>query len=1113
MIINCKKALSIPIKNAKTVTLFLFIILSITVSAQNQRINISKSTAKVSDILKEIEKQTKLSVDYNHNDLSKISGNQINIQSGTLKDVLDKVLSGTALTYVIDSEHIVIVPVRENVTNSAQREISGMVVDNNDDAVIGATVKQKGTTNGVMADFNGMFKITVPDDAILTISYIGYKTVDVSVAGKKELRIRMQEDSKLLDDVIVIGYGSTSVKKNVASVTALKGEKVQDLPYATVTSALQGRTPGVIIQESGGQPGSSPSISIRGGGKPMYVIDGVMSNSDDDWDFRSLNPNDIESISILKDAASLAVYGSRAADGIVLVKTKEGKKGKTSITYSFNAQYSQPAILPEKIDSYTYASVQNQVAQSEGFGEYYAYDRDEMEAIKNQTDPYRYANTDWLDIGLRNFAPEYKHSLSMTGSQKNINYYMSLGVFDQGSIYESDALTFRRYNLRNNVNTTFEDIGLRVALNVNATMEKKKYPSFSAGEIWDHLFSRTPLQPAFNPDGTLSSISDHPLMEMDKRSGYAKNDGLFLNTQFVADWSVPWVQGLTLGTMLYYRLNSTHVKNFSARAPQYNLDGTVVETSKPSLREEAYFGEGYNFEVNASYFKTFADKHSVDAKFVFTAQEMDGSNFWASRRNYLSTQVDQLFAGASEGMQNSGNSDEGGRLGLVARVKYDYDMRYYVEGSFRYDGNDNFAPGHRWGFFPSVAVAWDITEEPFFKNLNWKNVNLLKLRASYGRMGTDTDVDRFGYLPVYNLVENSINIGGNLQSGFTEGALVSPELMTWYTRNSLNYAVDFSFLNKRLNGTAEYFYYVTKGGLMKPKDRYTTPLGKDLPMIKSDSEHRREGVEMYLRWSDKINGDFTYEVGANMTYYNQLWAKKADESIGTLMNPYQRQTHQTSYWGLMLLDNGFYQTPEQILSAQRPLASSATKMGDIVYQDINGDGKIDGEDKVRYGMPSSPHLTYGIDFALGYKGFSLSGLIYGTGKRHMQIGVHYRQDQSLYVFDKVQLDYWREDNRNATFPRKSMESRVNGQNNDRTDAAFWLKDASFIRLKNLSLGYDFKYSFLKNTKWLSTCRVNLTGTNLFTISDVKDFFDPETASTQGGYPVQRVYSIGLTVGF
>lgn len=1109
MTLNCKKVLHESIKNTKLLAVSSLLFWAGEGYAQQQVVQLPEKEITLKEVFKQIEKQTQLSVDYNHSKVSELMDKKVVLSDGDVNSVLEKALAGTGLTYSFEGDHIIISVAQAQTPSSGKKKtVSGTVVDTKGEPIIGATIQEKGTTNGIVTDFDGNFTLTVAEGAMLSVAYLGYQTQELAAKGT-DLKIKLKEDTEVLDEVVVIGYGTTSAKKMVSAVTAVKGEKLQDLPFANVASTLQGRASGVVIKNEGGEPGSNPKVSIRGGGDPLYVIDGVICEA---WDFQTLNPNDIESLSVLKDAAALAVYGSRAADGIVMVKTKEGQKGKRSITYTFNAQYSQPTVLPEKMNAIEYAELQNWAAWNDGQGEYAQFSPEELEIIRNQTDPLKYPDTDWYSLGLKNFAPEYRHSLSITGNQKDVNYYLSLGMFDQGSLYTSDALNYSRYNLRSNVNTTFEEIGLKVAANINAAYEKKKYPSFSATDIWGHLQNRTPLEAGYNADGTLSTVSDNPMMEMDERSGYDKNDGLFMNAQFVADWALPWVKGLSLGAMFNYRLNASHVKKMQARAPQYNQDGTLLEVEKPNLREEAYFGDSYNLELNASYLRTFADVHSIDAKFVLTMAENNGYDFWAARRDYLSASVDQMFAGSSASMTNGGNAKEGGRIGLVGRVKYDYASRYYIEGSFRYDGSDNFAPGHRWGFFPSGAVAWDITEEPFFKNLNLKDVNLLKLRASYGVIGTESGVNRFGYLSVYNMVENAACIGGELVPGFNEGNLVNPDLLSWFTRRSLDYGLDMAFFNNRLKSSVDYFFYVTKGGLVSPKNRYTTPLGAALPMIKSDTEQRREGFEFSMSWAEELPSGFYYSVGTNMTYYNNLYVRKDDETLSSLMNPYQRNVHQTDYYELVYIDNGLYQTPGQVIGYPRRLASTETKLGDIAYQDINGDGKIDGEDQIRYGMPDAPHFTYGIDFLFSYKGLSLSGLLYGTGKRHMEFADHVKGTESAHLVNKYQLDYWRADNTDAEFPRVSRNARVNADNNNQ-NSTFWIRNASFLRLKNLTLEYDFKYKLLKNVKWLNLCKVNLTGTNLFTISGIKDYWDPEAGVNGTGYPVQRVYSLGVTVGF
>lgn len=1087
--------------------------------SQNTKVSLDMNNVGLNKVLDEIESQTDYLFIYN----SQINVNKpvtIKANNQAVSKVLDKILQNTGIKYKLEGSHIILEKKTEEVGNASStaaqqqtKKITGTVVDKTGETVIGANVKIQGTDRGTITDVDGNFSLEVAPKDVLVISFIGFLETKVTVNDQSHIHVELAEDNKMLDEVVVIGYGTTSTRKMASAVTAVKGEKLQDLPFSNVTASLAGRATGVIVQSSGGEPGSTPSISIRGGGAPIYVIDGVIS---DEWDFNTLNPNDIESLSILKDAASLAVYGSRAANGIVMVKTKQGGKGKTAVTYTFNAEFSQSTKLLEKTRGYDYAYNQMLAGINDGLNEAdLPFNQEVLDIIKNQSDPYTagHADTDWLGEGLKTFAPQYKHTVSLSGSGNKVNYYLSLGMLNQGSIYTSNALNYDRYTVRSNVNTTFEEIGLKISLNLNGAYEKKEYPSFSAGTIWRDLYNQSPLNPAYNEDGTYAAVTDHPLAEMDKRSGYNRNYGKFINTQVAADWTLPWMKELTLGAMFNYRLNDSHVKNFSTKAPQYYADGAIYPIGKPTLSEEGYWGESYNFEISAAYVKTFKQKHTIDAKFVYTIAENNGWKFNAYRGEYLSTVVDQLFAGAADTQQNGGNSDEGGRMGFVGRLKYDFMNRYIVEGSFRYDGSDNFAPGHRWGFFPSGAVAWAVSEEPFFKEWDQHVVDLLKLRASYGQTGTESGVNRFGYLSTYNMDEKKIVIGGKLQSGFSEGPLVAPELLSWYQVNSFNLGLDMAFFDSRLKGTFDYFYYVTKGGLMSPGDRYTTPLGKALPQIKSNSEQRREGVELTMRWSDTTPRKFAYEVGFNMTYFNSLWKVKADEALSDLMNPYKRQTHHADYYGLGYIDTGLYQNKEDILNSPRRLGSTQTKLGDIGYMDVNGDGKIDGEDQVRVGKPTMPHFTYALDFSFGYEGFTLSGLFYGTGERYMTLGDRYQKGEGKYLYYKNQLNYWRPDNTDADFPRLSISSGVNGSNNQ-AGSTFWMRNAAYFRLKNLQLSYDFKYKYLKRCDWLQMCRVNLSGSNLFTISSIGKFFDPETANTSGdGYPVQRVYSIGVTIGF
>ena len=568
-------------------------------------------------------------------------------------------------------------------------------------------------------------------------------------------------------------------------------------------------------------------------------------------------------------------------------------------------------------------------------------------------------------------------------------------------------------------------------------------------------------------------------------------------------------------------------KSWNATAKQYELDGSLYQSSvKPSMDVKSGYSRIFDMEFKAAYLKTFG-KHTLDATFVYTQRKGFSEFVSAGRKNYISTSMDQLFAGSVDGLTNDGSAAESASMGYVGRLKYDYLSKYIIEFSGRYDGNDNFHPDKRWGFFPAVSAVWMISDENFMQKLNDKNIlNSLKLRASYGETGISDGVTRFGYMALYNqgAMKEYYNAGNILNVTFSEGNLVNPLALTWYTRKSFNVGFDFASLNNRLEGSLDYFYYKTSGYLMSPNNIYATTLGKPLPEITSGSKHRRAGFELNLRYKEK-RGNWYYEIGGNISYYNQLWEQLDSEDLATLKNPYTRQTHEKDYFYSMYLSDGLFQNKEQILNSPRPLPSTETSMGDIKYIDANGDGKIDSNDMRRVGQPSMPHLNYGFDFRVEYKGWSLSALFQGTGDRYIAMGQQMQRGDYASVITKFQADYWTPENTDARFPRVTKAGYPNGENNALvTD--FFNMNAKYFRLKNLQISYNLKRDLLKNCNFIQGCRITLSGTNLFTVSDVLDFTDPEAKMIEpdkieknlrsisgASYPVFRTYSLGLNVEF
>lgn len=990
--------------------------------------------------------------------------------------------------------------------------VKGTVRDNTGLEVIGATIVVEGNAGlGTVTDIDGNYTIeNVPSNGILQFSYVGMVTQSVRINGRANIDVTMATDTELLDEVVVVGYGTTSTRMAVGSITSLRTDKIEDLPFTNTGDALQGRTPGVVIQSGGGQPGSRPRVSIRGGGTPLYVIDGIIRNESD---FSSLNSSDIDKISILKDASATAVYGSRAGDGIVLVQTKRGKAEKITVQYSGGVDYSQPAVFPAKLNALDYVLAVNQASDYDGRSPK-PYTEEDIQKIADGSDPYGSitANTDWHDLALRNFAPGTRHNLSMSGvSDNGINYYAAVGYLSQKPIFkESHNGNYDRLNIRSNVSTMFDEIGLEVGINIDGALENRNPTVWGDYSVWSQLQNVKPNYAAFNPDGTYTSISVHPLVILDKRAGYNRENEKYFNTQVFSNWSVPFIEGLSVGVIGNMRFGDWNRKMFQSKAPQYQPNGAAVPYTSNFLTMNNSHGTQTSFDTNILYKKSI-DNHNFELQGVYSFYKSYDENFWARREKYLSSNFDQLFAGDASTQTNSGSAAESARLGYVGRVKYDFNRKYLFEGNFRIDQSDNFAVGKRTGFFPSGAAAWAISEESFMEKLKEDNIiNFLKLRASYGIVGLE-DGARFGYLPVYSMNPQSWIIGNSFQTGFYEGPLVSDDL-SWYTRQVFDLGLDASFLDDRLSASFDYYFYRTKGYLIEPQNQYTTPLGKNLPLVKSESAHRRAGFESNLRWKD-VYKDLRYEVGVNFTSYDELWEKNESETLTQLMNPNSRITHVKNYYGRAYKTNGLYQTMDQILNNPRRETANELKPGDLFFEDLNGDGKIDGEDFQRIGKPTFPSFSYGFDFSLGYKNFFLDGLFQGTGTRYMQLQEFMRATNTEYLTYEFQMDYWTPENTDAAFPRLSTYQNLNAGQNYTVSADFWYKNAAYLRLKSLQFGYDFK-DFLTSSKGISSAKISLAGTNLFTLSEVTKYFDPEITSMSGyAYPIQRTYSIIFNLTF
>lgn len=1022
-----------------------------------------------------------------------------------------------------DSNDLLTVRESKYVEMQQTQKVSGSVSDDFG-PLVGVSIHVKGTTNGTVTDMDGNFSLEAKPGDILVISYVGYLTIEHKVTAGP-VNLSMKEDTQKLDEVIVLGYGTTTKRSMIAAVSTVNAEEMAALPVTNITQGLAGRSPGLIVQGSGGGINKTSTVSIRGGGTPLVVIDGVIR---DYGDFVALAPENIANLSILKDASATAVYGSRASNGILQVTTKQGKEGKPQIDYNFNQSWSQPNVWPDKLNSYERAIHRNVAAANDGVT--IPYNDDDLRMFADGSDPYGHPNTDWQKEVMKNFAPQQKHNITISGGGASNTYYASIGHINQQSLYKSDSHYMKRTNFQLTQTSTFKSIGLKTTAQLDGYMQFKTHPYTSTssgyGNVFSHVQNKSPMEIGRNKYGLVYNNTDNPIAEISDDGGYIDEKENVVNGLLGVEWDLPWVKGLKLRAKGSYRYYIKDNKSWRKDAAQYAWDSQEpTYASKPQLSQYGELENSWTLQYFAEYNRTFG-KHSVSALGGYEYTSGFGHSMGLVRKNY-DFPIDQINPGPSSTMENSGGEWENGRAGWVGQVKYNYDNRYFVEASMRYDGSDNFPKDHRWGTFYSGSIGWSLADEAFMETIREKHIfDMLKIRASYGQVGLDNwgndgdtyHIGRFAYLTSYGLGGQEYVMNGEYVPGFWEGSLPSPDL-TWFTTDQFDAGFDFSSLNNRLYGSFDYFYYATKGFLYAPDALdvgYTDPLGVSLPKISTDGEHRRAGVEFQLGWRDDI-GDFHYDVAFNFTKFDELWANNPSESLENKKNPYKRTTQQRGYAGVYYENMGFYKDANDVYNSVQRTGSHSLTAGDLKYYDFNGDGVIDGADQHRLGKSSFPRANYGLNINLSYKGFSFSTLFQGATRFDMYLGsVLMMSDANTgssptYEF---QTDYWTPENTDAKFPRLLSSTGNNGSNNT-VGSDFWLINGGYLRMRDIQVGYDFKRILLKKTSWITRLNVALSGQNIFTISEATKYgIDPENGSANRyDYPNERVFAINFGIGF
>jgi TonB-linked SusC/RagA family outer membrane protein len=1099
-----------------------------------QKITLSEKSAPLRQVLDKIRVQSGYDFLFTTSILNNAKPVSIQVKDAAIEDVLQKVFAEQPLNYSIDEKTVLVkgravkykglpsdvLPDSIARANYIDISVSGIVKDSTGASLPGVSVFIKGTNRGTITNADGRYVLNTPVDAILVFTLVGYKTIEQSVSGKSVINITLQENSNTLDAVVVVGYGTSTKRKINSSISTLAMDNVASLPVQSINDGVAGRINGVIVTSSSGAPGSKSTISIRGGGTPLYIIDNQIRSQND---FENLNPSDIESYSVLKDVGATALYGQQGSNGVILVTTKKGKEGKTSINYSFNQIFSQPTIFPKRVSSYETLNAINKVYLAEGKQQ--PTSEEILALYKDQSQPFLYPNTDWQSIALKDFASEQRHDLSISSGTNLLTYYASGSYYNQGTNLRTDNNYNKRATYRLNTVSNFDAIHLKVTTGIDGYVESNSIPNSSTAgsyaQIFQHIQQQKAQNLAYNEFGLpYNGTTDNPAIELSPLSGYNRNTSRIFNSILNLDYEAPFLKGLHLKTAGSYNMWNSMGKSWNATAPSYALNSNAqILGNPPSLNATRGDGSTMTLQGFVTYNKSFGD-HNVDFTGVYERSQNKSNSLYAYRQNYQII-YDQFNAGPSLNADGGGSEYETARAGYVGRLSYNYKSKYLLDGTIRYDGNSAFPKGSQWGTFYSFAGGYIISEEPFMKRLKEKHIlDYLKVRGSFGLVGqlggsavSSDGTNLYAYVPGYTIDANAWVVDGNSVQGSSEPGSLPSTNFSWFTDRERNLGLDLATLNSRLTSSWDYFYKRTTG-YVTSDSRFAQTLGIGLPPINyKEAALRREGMEFNVTWNDKIR-DFSYKVGLNFTYFNQLWERTTDEDEAALKNPYTRisgsdQSSLTTGYQT----SGFYTSNGELLTGARRISSIGLVAGDLRYIDINGDGKIDGSDFTRIGSNTFPRINYGITIDLDYKGIYLSAVVMGSGSRDRYIGgvVQGGSAQNMLVYG-FQQDYWTPENQDALFPRQVSSTGVNG-NNNYTSSDFWILKSSFIRLKYLQLGYDLKRHGLKRSSF-KQFKVFASGTNLLTSSkSLKYFIDPESNQNNEDYPVQRTVSLGINVGF
>ncbi|MGX5689639.1 SusC/RagA family TonB-linked outer membrane protein [Arcticibacter tournemirensis] len=1010
--------------------------------------------------------------------------------------------------------------------------VNGTVKDDKQEPLPGVTITVKGTKKITLTDNSGRFTLQTPGSSVtLVFSYLGYAPKEVTTGAAKNLQVVMKTSSSNLEEVIVVGYGTQKRASLLGSVSSVQAAEITKAPIANISQALVGKLPGLITNQSSGLPGSDQvDLYVRGFSSlnkntPLVLVDGVERS------FNNLDPSEIESVTILKDAASAAVYGVRGATGVILVTTKRGKDSKPTFSYTSSYTLSSNTRMPEYLDGQEFVQWYNYADEINGRS--HTFPDEVVNKVANGDPNGIFGNTNWTNEILKSTAPSTQHNISLRGGNSGVKYFASLGYLNQQGIIK--GVDYSRYNLRTNVDASVTkdfSISLDVAGNVsNANSPQISNFTGNGNTVSTNLMNQIIIaHPYINPktpDGKYLSSSllsgNNPMAARDL-SGYNDNDNTQVQSSLTLKYTAPFLEGLSFRVVGSYDKNYYHTKSFYTPYTLQTIDptnptGTLSETASPygtvTMLSEGYAPSSrWTVQQFINFKRTFNEKHAVDALIVGEQSGYKYTELNAFAQNFDLTDLDQFGFAKDNPRKPTGEEITTNRIGWVGRLNYTYDNRYLAEFSGRVDASTNFSENNRYGFFPSVSAGWRISEESFFKNLKTPVTNL-KLSASYGILGNDVTRNTYEYLRFMNVTSDPVaNIGGGNVNGMLPTSYPNTDL-TWEKTKTSNIGLELEMWNGLLSAEFNGFYKVTSDILTTVSNTYPPSIGGYYPTTVNSGKVDNRGLEVVLGHRNKIS-DFSYSISGSVG-----WARNKILSMDQAADlpEYQSLVGRSigSKTGLIAL--GLFQTDAEALAS--PVVSTSARAGDIRFKDINGDGKISYEQDVTViGRSNIPELTYSFNYNSAWKNFELSFLLQGAAicdnalmGYYEEIGWDDTQFTRTFYNGGNSPQYliegaWSPTNTSGKYPRLDNQWR----SNNNWASTMWIENGAYLRLKNLQLAYKLPKS-LKGKSPAFDMKIYVAAMNLLTFSSFK-YLDPEAPNVSNGYyPQQKTYSLGVSMTF